>query len=125
MKSFLGGIHEKNSIAAQLKDEMIKCDSAISFMGEKEYDKALEIFKSISHIEGVDNKIDECISLICSEKIVQAKNLMKSCNEDIQNKIEEENLFIAINTMKALTTGCGLMALFYFIPSLMMKMEMS
>lgn len=112
-------IKEKISTATQLKDELIKYNSAISLMDSKEYDKAVEIFKSISQIEGVNDKINECISLKCSEKIVQAKDymakgdfqqakiilqevisldsenteakdLMKSCDENIQGKIQEE-----------------------------------
>lgn len=113
-------VEDKIKTSAKLKDSKVKYDTAVSLMDNKQYEGAIEIFKSISQFDGVKNKAEECKSLICIEKIGQAKNyigeesyqqaklilqevlslnsenteaknLIKTCDDSVQNKIEENS----------------------------------
>ncbi|MDV3425752.1 MAG: L,D-transpeptidase [Bacillota bacterium] len=111
-------IEDKIKVSSKLYEDEIKYNSAINFMKNKEYNKAIDIFKSIKNFEDANNKIQECISMVSSENIIEAKkyidklnfqqakiilqrvlssdsqnieakNLMESCDYSIQGQIHE------------------------------------
>ena len=73
-------IEDKIKTSAQLIRDEIKYNSAINLMKNIEYDKAIEIFSSISNFEDANNKRQECISLISREKVIEAKNYIDKLN---------------------------------------------
>jgi Uncharacterized protein conserved in bacteria len=122
-------VKDKIKTSTELKENKIKYDSAVSLMNTKQYEQAIEIFKTINQFDGSEKKIEECISLICSEKIIQAKNyvsqenfqqaililqdvlslnsenaeaksLIKACNDSMQSKVEEQNRKNLLKTIK-------------------------
>lgn len=83
-------IEDKIKTSAQLINDEIKYNSGINLMKSKEYNKAIEIFKSINNFEDTNNKIQECISLISSEKIIEAKNYIDKLNfQQAKNILED------------------------------------